>query len=87
MMRIGILGTGAMAAALGGRWARAGHDVTVAGRSQDKARMLATRLGVRATTVREAVAEVDAAFNAPSPHTSHTPHTGVGCVKRMRGVW
>ncbi|MCP2276956.1 NADPH-dependent F420 reductase [Nocardia amikacinitolerans] len=26
-------------------------------------------------------------FNAPSPHTSHTPHTGVGCVKRMRGVW
>ncbi|MEV4326423.1 NAD(P)-binding domain-containing protein, partial [Microbispora rosea] len=28
-MRIGILGTGAMATALGGAWARAGHDVLV----------------------------------------------------------
>ncbi|TQM29366.1 hypothetical protein FB390_0963 [Nocardia bhagyanarayanae] len=65
-MRIGILGTGAMAAALGGRWARAGHAITVAGRSWDKAQALAARLGggTRATTVREAVAEVDAVLLA-----------------------
>ncbi|MFB9481113.1 NADPH-dependent F420 reductase [Streptomyces filamentosus] len=31
-MRIGILGTGAMATALGGAWVRAGHDVLVGGR-------------------------------------------------------
>ncbi|MBW5481121.1 NAD(P)-binding domain-containing protein [Streptomyces bambusae] len=31
-MRIGILGTGAMAAALGGAWVRAGHQVLVGGR-------------------------------------------------------
>ncbi|WP_198549650.1 NAD(P)-binding domain-containing protein, partial [Kitasatospora aureofaciens] len=28
-MRIGILGTGSMAAALGGAWVRAGHEVRV----------------------------------------------------------
>ncbi|WP_432038544.1 NADPH-dependent F420 reductase [Streptomyces cucumeris] len=31
-MRIGILGTGAMARALGGAWVRAGHEVMVGGR-------------------------------------------------------
>ncbi|MGW4893309.1 NAD(P)-binding domain-containing protein, partial [Kitasatospora sp. NPDC004240] len=31
-MRIGILGTGAMAAALGGAYVRAGHEVLVGGR-------------------------------------------------------
>ncbi|WP_435592334.1 NADPH-dependent F420 reductase [Nocardia sp. bgisy118] len=65
-MRIGILGTGTLAAALGGCWTRAGHHVTVAGRSQDKARTLAARLGggARATTVREAVAGADAVLLA-----------------------
>ncbi|HTJ32884.1 MAG TPA: NAD(P)-binding domain-containing protein [Dactylosporangium sp.] len=32
-MRIGILGTGNMAATLGGAWRRAGHDVLVGGRN------------------------------------------------------
>ncbi|WP_425556786.1 NAD(P)-binding domain-containing protein [Dactylosporangium darangshiense] len=32
-MRIGILGTGNMAATLGGVWRRAGHDVLVGGRN------------------------------------------------------
>ena len=31
-MRIGVLGTGKMAASLGGAWARAGHDVVIGGR-------------------------------------------------------
>ncbi|WP_431955115.1 NADPH-dependent F420 reductase [Nocardia lijiangensis] len=66
MMRIGILGTGTMAAALGGCWTRAGHEVAVAGRSLAKAQLLADRLGgkARATTVRQAVAEADAVLLA-----------------------
>ena len=32
-MRIGILGTGGMADALGTRWRRAGHEVRAGGRS------------------------------------------------------
>lgn len=65
-MRIAILGTGLLAAALGARWTRAGHVVTVAGRSLVKAQTLAARLGgnARATTVREAVVGVDAVLLA-----------------------
>ncbi|MFE1285616.1 NADPH-dependent F420 reductase [Streptomyces sp. NPDC058751] len=44
-MRIGILGTGVMAAALAEAWTRRGHRVLVGGRSQDKARAIAERLG------------------------------------------
>ncbi|WP_244178657.1 NADPH-dependent F420 reductase [Streptomyces rubellomurinus] len=44
-IRIGILGTGAMAAALGGAWVRAGHEVTVGGRDPEAARRLAARIG------------------------------------------
>lgn len=49
-MRIGILGTGTMAEALGGSWARAGHELVVGGRSQVKAKALAARLGGAART-------------------------------------
>lgn len=63
-MRIGILGTGAIASALGGRWSRAGHDVTVAGRSADRARALAAHLSARAATVPAAVADADAVLLA-----------------------
>ncbi len=44
-MRIGILGTGVMASALAEAWMRSGHHVLVGGRSQDKARAIAERLG------------------------------------------
>ncbi|MFE1801543.1 NADPH-dependent F420 reductase [Streptomyces sp. NPDC059517] len=44
-MRIGILGTGTLAAALGEGWIRAGHEVWIGGRSQVKADKLAERLG------------------------------------------
>ncbi|MEU5281407.1 NAD(P)-binding domain-containing protein [Streptomyces asoensis] len=44
-MRIGILGTGTLAAGLGEGWARAGHEVTIGGRSRAKAESLAERLG------------------------------------------
>jgi 8-hydroxy-5-deazaflavin:NADPH oxidoreductase len=65
-MRIGILGTGMLAAALGEGWTRAGHELTVAGRSPAKAQELADRLGwrARAVTPRQAVADRDAVLLA-----------------------
>lgn len=44
-MRIGILGTGAMATALGAAWIRAGHDVRVGGRDTEAASRTARRTG------------------------------------------
>ncbi|MEU7607512.1 NAD(P)-binding domain-containing protein, partial [Streptomyces sp. NPDC041003] len=44
-MRIGVMGTGAMAAALGGAWGRAGHEVFVGGRDGAAAAALAGRIG------------------------------------------
>ncbi|MEV7010324.1 NAD(P)-binding domain-containing protein [Streptosporangium sp. NPDC051022] len=55
-MRIGILGAGRMADALGTQWARAGHRLTVSGRDPARAAALAERLGptARAGTWTEA---------------------------------
>ena len=44
-MRIGILGTGNMAAALGGAWVGAAHEVLVGGRDPAKAAAAAGRIG------------------------------------------
>ena len=44
-MRIGILGTGAMTAALGARFVRAGHEVVIGSRSPDRARALRASIG------------------------------------------
>lgn len=67
-MRIGVLGTGTLARALGTGWARAGHEVAVAGRSPDRARALAAALGPAASAVdpRTAVAGRDAVLLAVS---------------------
>ncbi|KAB2342515.1 NADP oxidoreductase [Actinomadura rudentiformis] len=53
-MRIGILGAGNMAEALGGQWVRAGHEVMVGARSPEKATALAERIGARSGTLEEA---------------------------------
>ncbi|GAA4509420.1 NAD(P)-binding domain-containing protein [Actinoallomurus oryzae] len=65
-MRIGILGTGTLAAALGEGWARAGHEIVVGGRSYARARDLADRVGqgVRAAEPREVVTGRDAVLLA-----------------------
>ncbi|GGO77190.1 NADP oxidoreductase [Nonomuraea cavernae] len=65
-MRIGILGTGTLAAALGEGWALAGHELAVAGRTSARAQELADRLGprARAVTPRQAVADRDAVLLA-----------------------
>ncbi|UQX01926.1 NAD(P)-binding domain-containing protein [Streptomyces sp. RerS4] len=56
-MRIGVMGTGAMAAALGGAWARAGHEVFVGGRDRAAAEALAGRIGAAGYGSRGAAAE------------------------------
>ncbi|MFC4375856.1 NADPH-dependent F420 reductase [Nocardia halotolerans] len=43
-MRIGIIGAGAMAAALGGGWAAAGHEVWIGARRAENAHALADRI-------------------------------------------
>jgi 8-hydroxy-5-deazaflavin:NADPH oxidoreductase len=63
-MRIGILGTGTLAVALGAAWGRAGHEVLVGGRAPDKAAAAATRMGGTAVTPAEAVRERDAVLVA-----------------------
>ncbi|MEU7072382.1 NAD(P)-binding domain-containing protein [Streptomyces narbonensis] len=68
-MRIGILGAGAMAEALGAGWAKAGHDIVVAARDADRATELAARLGARAGTFAEAAAHGDAVL-AALPHAA-----------------
>ena len=67
-MRIGILGTGTLAAALGDCWAQAGHELVVGGRSRAKAQELAGRLGrgVRAVAPHAAAAGRDAVLLAVS---------------------
>ena len=65
-MHLGILGTGTMAAAVARGVLRAGHRVTIAGRSDDKARSLAARLGdgAHAAGPRAVAAECDAVLLA-----------------------
>ncbi|MFF3318551.1 NADPH-dependent F420 reductase [Streptomyces sp. NPDC003035] len=63
-MRIGILGTGNMAEALGGPWSRAGHEILVGGRAPERARALAERIGARPGTLHEAAHFGDAALLA-----------------------
>lgn len=53
-MRIGIIGTGNMADALGTQWARAGHEVMVGGRDPVKAAATARKIGGVAGTMDEA---------------------------------
>lgn len=69
-MRIGIVGAGAMAEALGAGWAKAGHDIVVGARDADKATALAARLGARAGTFAEAAAHGDVVLAA-------LPHAGM----------
>src|SRR5438105_2014622 len=44
-MRIGIIGAGAMAKALGGGWAASGHEVVIGARSRAAADELAATIG------------------------------------------
>ncbi|MET9607353.1 NAD(P)-binding domain-containing protein [Streptomyces sp. NPDC006512] len=64
-MRIGILGTGAMATALGAAWVRAGHDVRVGGRDTEAASRTALITGASGHgSLAEAAAHGDVALLA-----------------------
>ena len=65
-MRITILGTGMIAAGLGSRWSRAGHELTIAGRNLDKSQALAAELSARSATIRDAVADAEVVLLAVS---------------------
>lgn len=88
-MRIGILGTGTLAEALGTCWERAGHDVVVGGRSQSRAQALATRLGgtARADSPREAVTGCDAVLLAVPWEGAENALNSAGAVNgALRGI-
>jgi predicted dinucleotide-binding enzyme len=63
-MRIGILGTGNLATALATGWARAGHDITIGGRSTAAAEAIANRIGGTARPVPAVAADADAVLLA-----------------------
>lgn len=63
-MRIGVLGAGVMADALGTRWAANGHEMMVAGRTAGKAQALARKWGGRAGSFREVAEFCDIALIA-----------------------
>ncbi|WP_424637339.1 NADPH-dependent F420 reductase [Embleya sp. AB8] len=63
-MRIGILGAGNMAAALGAKWVGAGHDVLIGARSAERADALAKRIGARTGTLAEAAEHGEAVLVA-----------------------
>nr|WP_055505611.1 NAD(P)-binding domain-containing protein [Nonomuraea pusilla] len=63
-MRIGILGAGGMADALGTQWIRAGHEVMVAGRDPRRTAERAAAMGARPGTFAQAAAFGDVAVAA-----------------------
>jgi predicted dinucleotide-binding enzyme len=65
-MRIGILGTGVLASALATGWSRAGHDITIGGRSPEKAAAIADAVGGTVRPVSHVAADADAVLLAIS---------------------
>jgi 8-hydroxy-5-deazaflavin:NADPH oxidoreductase len=63
-MRIGVLGAGVMADALGTRWAAAGHEMMVAGRTASKAEALARKWGGSVGSFRDVAEFSDIAMIA-----------------------
>jgi predicted dinucleotide-binding enzyme len=59
-MHIGILGTGTLAVALATGWTRAGHDISIGGRSSERAEVAAKASGARARRLPEVAVDADA---------------------------
>jgi len=62
--RIGILGAGNMAVALGAKWVAAGHDVLIGARSAERALAAAHRIGARPGSLADAAAHGDAVLTS-----------------------
>ncbi|WP_433528364.1 NADPH-dependent F420 reductase [Micromonospora sp. CA-263727] len=83
-MRIGILGTGGMAAALGGAWSAAGHDVVIGGRNQGRAEQTAGRIGAAGHgSLAGAAAHGDAVLLAVP--AAEAPHLVGGLAGKLSG--
>jgi predicted dinucleotide-binding enzyme len=63
-MRIAILGTGTLATALATGWTRAGHDISIAGRSFERTEVAAKASGARARRLADAAVDADAVLLA-----------------------
>jgi predicted dinucleotide-binding enzyme len=59
-MRIGILGTGTLATALATGWTRAGHDISIGGRSPERSERAAKASGARSRPLPEVAVDADA---------------------------
>ncbi|MBW8484471.1 NADPH-dependent F420 reductase [Actinomadura parmotrematis] len=79
-MRIGVLGAGNMADALGGAWARAGHEVMVGARDRGRADALAARIGAAAGGLADAAVYGDVVLLA-------VPYGAAEDVVRAVGPW
>lgn len=87
-MRIGILGTGALAAALGRAWSDAGHEIIVGGRDPSRAAAVADRLGgaARPGTLRAAASGGEAVLLAVLwPGVEEALHAAGGQVGVLTG--
>ncbi|TGB08037.1 NAD(P)-binding domain-containing protein [Streptomyces sp. MZ04] len=67
-MRIGVIGTGNMADALGAHWVRAGHDVVIGGRDAGRAAALAARIGAAGHGTPRTAAEFGDVVLLAVPH-------------------
>ncbi|MEV0256357.1 NAD(P)-binding domain-containing protein [Streptomyces sp. NPDC050732] len=83
-MRIGIIGTGGMADALGTRWVRAGHEVMVGGRDEGAAAALAARIGAARHGAPRAAAEFGEAVLLALPYAAGAP-VAAGLAAALRG--
>lgn len=80
-MRVGIIGTGGMADALGTQWVGAGHDVLIGGRDEGCAAALAARMGAAGHGTPRAAAEFGDAVLLALPYAA-----GAAVVGELRAA-
>ncbi|MFD0550102.1 NADPH-dependent F420 reductase [Streptomyces rectiviolaceus] len=80
-MRIGIIGAGNMADALGTHWVRAGHEVLIGGRDEGRAAALAARMGAAGHGTPRAAAEFGDAVLLALPY-----EVGAGVAGELRAA-
>ena len=85
-MRIGVLGSGAMAAALAPKWRQAGHEILIGGRSIERAQELANSMGAKGGNLRDAAEFGDVCLLAVrSEGLGDTLHAAGGAAGTLQG--
>jgi glutamyl-tRNA reductase len=85
-MRVGIVGAGAMAQALGGRWAAAGHEVIIGARSRAKAISLAEVIGARSGSPGEPPEATAHMLSRVVARSSSSTYYAVSCIRPTRSI-